>query len=68
MKLFITKSNKKNKKYDLLDENKKYILSFGDSRYQDFTIHKNEERKQRYINRHKNNEDHTRAGIATQQS
>ena len=30
MNLYITKSTRKNKKYDLLDSNKKYVLSFGD--------------------------------------
>ena len=33
---FIKKSTKKNKKYDVYDENKKYLLSFGDTRYQHF--------------------------------
>ena len=56
MKLFITKSKRKNKKYDLLDENKKYILSFGDARFEDYTMHKDPGRKERYINRHKKRE------------
>ena len=55
MKLFITKSKRKNKtKYDLLDDNKIYILSFGDARFEDYTMHKDPDRKERYINRHKN--------------
>lgn len=29
---------------------------FGAQGYSDFTIHKDEDRKQRYINRHRNNE------------
>jgi hypothetical protein len=33
--------------------------------YSDFTIHKNEQRKQLYINRHKNNELWTKSGIDT---
>ena len=65
MKLFITKSKRKNKKFDLLDEDKNYILSFGNSDYSDFTKHKDEERKERYINRHKNNEDHSKSGVKT---
>ena len=40
MNLYITKSTRKNKKYDLLDSNKKYLLSFGASLYSDYTIHK----------------------------
>ena len=31
----------------------------------DFTLHKNEARKQLYINRHKNNENWTKSGIDT---
>ena len=58
MKLFITKSKRKNKKYDLLDENKNYILSFGDARFQDYTMHKDLDRKERYLSRH-GKEDHT---------
>ncbi len=41
-------SDKPNKKY--------YIITndyFGQAGYSDFTIHKDEARKQRYINRHK---------------
>ena len=52
MNLYITKSKRKNKKYDLLDTDKKYLLSFGDSRYQDYTMHKNIDRKTNYLSRH----------------
>ena len=38
---------------------------FGQAGASDFTIHKDEARKQRYINRHKNNEDWTISGIDT---
>ena len=65
MKLFITKSKRKNKKYDLLDKNKKYILSFGDARFEDYTMHKDPDRKERYINRHKKREVWTAEGIKT---
>ena len=40
-------------------------MPFGDRRFQDYTIHKTEERKQRYIDRHKDNENHTKSGIET---
>ena len=33
---YIQKSQRKNKKYDVLDANKKYLLSFGDKRYHHF--------------------------------
>ena len=50
MNLYITKSKRKNKKYDLLDSDKKYILSFGDNRYSDYTMHKDDDRtKQLFI-------------------
>ena len=62
MKLFITKSKRKNKKYDLLDENKKYILSFGDARFEDYTMHKDPDRRERYLLRH-GKEDHTKNNI-----
>lgn len=65
MKLFITKSKRKNKKYDLLDENKKYILSFGDNRFSDYTMHKDPDRRERYLTRHKKNEDWNKSGIST---
>ena len=44
MNLYITKSTRKNKTYDLLDTDKKYLLSFGDSIYQDYTMHKKHDR------------------------
>lgn len=65
MNLYITKSKRKNKKYDLLDSDKTYLLSFGHSQYSDYTIHKDSERKQRYIDRHKKNEDWNKSGIYT---
>ena len=47
------KSNKPEKKYYIVTKSEKKIY-FGASGYEDFTIHKDEERKQRYIDRHKN--------------
>ena len=32
-------------------------IHFGDSRYEDYTIHNDDDRKKRYIIRHQNNED-----------
>jgi hypothetical protein len=66
MNLYITKSTRKNKKYDLLDSDKKYLLSFGDNRYQDYTIHKNQTRQANYLSRHgKANENWNKSGIYT---
>ena len=45
MNLYITKSKRKNKKYDLLDSDKKYIISLGAGLYSDYTIHKDSDRK-----------------------
>ena len=59
-KLKITKSNNPKKKFTAIFFNKegKKIKTqhFGAAGMSDFTIHKDEERKQRYINRHKKRE------------
>ena len=54
-KYFPYKSDKPNKKYYIITNDNKKVY-FGAARYSDFTIHKDEARKQRYINRHKKNE------------
>ena len=41
----------------------KKIISFGDSRYQDYTIHKDSDRKTNYLSRHKTNENWSLTGI-----
>jgi hypothetical protein len=64
MKYYPYKSDKTTKKYYIItNENKK--VYFGQAGASDFTIHKDEARKQRYINRHKNNEIWTKSGINT---
>jgi hypothetical protein len=64
IKYYPYKSDKPNKKYYIItDDNKK--VYFGASGYSDFTIHKDEARKQRYLNRHRNNENWTKSGINT---
>lgn len=54
-------STMKNKKYMAIfyDENRKKIKTthFGASGMSDFTIHKDEGRRQKYLDRHKANED-----------
>lgn len=53
-----TKANKKMKAEFFNKDGKKIKTTrFGNIFFSDFTIHKDEERKQRYINRHKKNED-----------
>ena len=64
IKYYPYKSDKTTKKYYIItNENKK--VYFGQAGASDFTIHKDEARKQRYINRHKNNEIWTKSGINT---
>ena len=55
MEVVLTRSKNKDKKYDAVIDGKKTI-SFGQSGASDFTKHKDVERKDRYITRHKNNE------------
>ena len=47
----LTKSTNKGKKYDAIINGKKKV-SFGATGYSDYTKHKDDERKQRYIARH----------------
>ena len=49
------------KNYVITNNNKK--VYFGQAGASDFTLHKNEARKQLYVNRHKNNENWTKSGI-----
>ena len=53
--IIIEPSNRKNKKFKIgyMENNKMKFSHFGDSRYEDYTIHKDPLRKKRYINRHK---------------
>lgn len=46
------KSNRKNKKFKVLVDNNK-IIHFGDSRYEDFTQHKDKKRQVSYCKRAK---------------
>ena len=58
------KSDKPEKKYYIITKDNKRVY-FGAAGYSDFTQHKDEARKQLYINRHKNNENWTKSGIDT---
>ena len=63
--VIIKKSSKPDKKYDAVINGKKTV-SFGQAGASDFTLHRDEERKQRYIDRHRKNEnwnDHTTSGF-----
>ena len=52
MNIEIKRSKKAGKKFDAVIDGKKTV-SFGATGYSDYTQHKDPERKQRYINRHK---------------
>lgn len=47
------------------DTGRTRTIKFGRRPYEDFTIHKDEERKQRYIDRHAKRENWTKQGIFT---
>ena len=53
--IVLTKSKNKDNKYDAVIDGKKTI-HFGAKGYSDYTINKDDERKNRYISRHKSNE------------
>ena len=63
-KYYPHKSDKSNKKYFIITKDNKKVY-FGQAGASDFTKHKDEARKQRYINRHKKNENWTKSGIDT---
>jgi len=44
-------SPKKNKKYRVFDEKNEKFIDFGDIRFEDFTKHKDDKQRQRYLNR-----------------
>lgn len=63
MEVVISPSKNKNKKYKAVVNNEK-IIHFGDSRYQDYTSHKDPKRKNNYISRH-SNENWSKSNIAS---
>jgi hypothetical protein len=64
IKYYPYKSDKPDKKYYVITNSGRKVY-FGSAGMSDFTIHKDEARKTRYINRHKNNENWTKYGIDT---
>ncbi len=62
-KYILKKSNRKDKKYMVLIDNKK--VHFGQKGFTDFTINKNPEKKKLYISRHKKRENWNKSGIET---
>ena len=64
MEVIISKSKKPDKKYDARIDGSKTV-SFGQKGASDFTKHKDTDRKERYIDRHKSREDWTKSGAKT---
>ena len=58
------KSDKPEKKYYIITKDNKRVY-FGAAGYSDFTQHKDEDRRQRYVARHEKNEDWSKSGIDT---
>lgn len=71
MIVYLKKSNRNDKKYiaEIHDHKPMYSdiqkVYFGDTRYEDYTTHKDDKRKERYIARHRSTEDWTKKGIRT---
>lgn len=61
------KSKNKNKKFSVYayDGKRIKLIHFGAKGYSDYTIHKDIERKKRYINRHSKNENWDKSGLFT---
>ena len=64
MNIEISKSNRNDKKFKAVIDGKKTI-HFGSAGASDFTKHKDPERKERYIDRHKKREDWGKSGVDT---
>jgi hypothetical protein len=64
LKHYPYKNDKPGKKYYIITESNKKVY-FGAAGMSDFTVHKDEQRRQQYINRHKNNENWSKSGIDT---
>ena len=58
MNIIITRSTNKNKKYTAIveDGDKTKTIHFGQAGASDYTIHKDATRKERYLKRHRKNE------------
>lgn len=60
----LQKSTRKTKKWMVRDSNGR-LIHFGADGYEDFTQHGNEDRRQRYLARHRSRENWTDSGINT---
>jgi len=64
MKVTLTKSPKKEKKFRVTFQNG-YHVDFGQAGYSDYTIHKDKERMKRYVTRHVHREKWGINGVRT---
>ena len=64
MNIEFSKSNKSDKKLKAVIDGKKTV-HFGQAGASDYTKHKDPERKERYVDRHRKNEDWGKSGIDT---
>jgi hypothetical protein len=62
---YLYKSKLPDKKFSIRTLESAKTIQFGARGYDDFTKHKDEERKERYLSRHEDNEDWTKAGVNT---
>ena len=68
MKINVSKSDNPKKKYKIVltyDDGKTKTIHIGQAGADDMTTHGDEERKKRYIERHKKREDWNKSGIDT---
>jgi len=63
MTIYLSKSTRDGKKYMVKVDNK--TIHFGQDGASDYTKHKDPDRKQRYLTRHKKKENWTKSGIKT---
>ena len=67
-KVVLTPSSRKNKKWMVIMKSKGNRLKtvhFGQKNYSDMTLHKDPDRKNNYISRHKKREDWLKSGVET---
>ena len=67
-KVELHKSERNDKKYKIVliyDNGKTKTIHIGSKGMEDYTTHKDPERKERYISRHKAREDWTKSGMET---
>ncbi len=68
LKVYLAESKQKGKKYMVQVESPSggiKTVHFGASGYSDYTIHRDQKRKRRYINRHRSRETWNKSGINT---